>query len=303
MTDHIIEQSTNPYIGKAIEYLRANPPILEGFECIPAISVRWFDKSSGHIRLFLYEKFGKGNYDDLLFSPNPRANISFWTCNEEIRVDHIPKKKYLIDNDCIHITGGYHLCPITDKSIENLSNKSYSVIPVFEQANNQIKWGWDFMYNPSAYFVYPNCMKEDELLRYPPQVLTELEERRQLKSIGAYFEKDRVITGSNASLAQLEEYCKKNKIEYDSIYARIGGGICVYAFKIIDQADVDHAIKLSESEGYLCWILASKESADKFENKTETIVSANIHSKPEINAKEAEKETTSKTSLWSWLGY
>jgi hypothetical protein len=288
--------SSNPYIDKVIDYLRINPPILEGFHLIPAISISCYDRSYDNIILFLNERFGKLNYEEL-FSANVENNISFWKCDEKVRLDHIPMKKYLIEGKNMDIMGGYYLNPITQEAIDNIS---CNLIPIFTQVNNKIKWGWNFIYNPKSYFVYPDYMMEDKFLLYPPQV--SIKNTKQLKRIREpHFirEEDHIISGSIIIIEQLRKYCSINRIKYDSIYARISGSFCIYGFKVIDQNDIDYAIKLSELEGHLSWIFASKESSDEFEGRSAAITIKKTHDDVLI----IDSRTSLHSLFWSWVGY
>ena len=83
-------------------------------------------------------------------------------------------------------------------------------------------------------------MEEKDILYPPPPLPTDEQKRRQLRSIQnpPYFtsKQDFVLRGQHASLVQLQEHCKQKEIVYDdSLYARIGAGICVYAFKVLNQ--------------------------------------------------------------------
>lgn len=96
--------------------------------------------------------------------------------------------------------------------------------------------------------------------------------RRQLKRIESnHFKRpdDKALIGGT-SFQKIKDYCKDNAIpqflkhENYVLYAVVGAYIS-YAFKIIDQEDVDYAIKLSKTEGCLGWICASIESAKEFD--------------------------------------
>lgn len=259
-----VTQDYEPNIGDTLDFLKQNPPKLTDYEILPAIAVDWSDQDRSEVKTMLTHILGVNPAKLEFLFPSFKINPSttFWSCDEIIRLALVPKKMYTVringKTDYIHIYGGYYLkpingclgCPIED----------------FTATNNCIDWGFVFSYRPNGYFVYPRYLIKDRPILHE-MTLTYDEKRRQLKGIKSkHFmrQNDRLLMGQTASLRQITEYCQKNLIQYDSLYAKIGS-ICSYAFKVLNQEDVEHAIKLSETEGYLCWICASKESADEFD--------------------------------------
>jgi len=267
-------QDKNAYAEKAIQFLKQNPPTFPGYEFVPAISISYPDTTIHDVETFLKDNFG---HVELLLTYQPERfclckhpTTSFWMCDEKIILDHIPHVLYKSDfglitghrSTIIHITGGYYAKP--------LSKKLDTFLTDFETRNNQIHWHFDFHYWPSAYHVSPYCMMEEkDLLFPPPPPPSPRTTRRRLRPISdTDFVGDRTIRGG-MSLKAIEDYCQKNAIVYDSIYAFVR--LCsqmMGVFKVLNNEDVEFAIKKADAEGGIYhWILASKETADMFEEK------------------------------------
>ncbi len=242
--------------GPALAFLERNPPKLDNYNLLPSLSVCFFGASSAVVKSTLEEL--DIQTESVIIS---RSNTTVWNCSEKQRLAHIPGKCYIINadgqkKDFIHVHGGYYL------QLKSGFSHPMDIIKLFQKQNPSIYWGWSFIYNPSGYFVYPQCLIEDLPKEQP---LTELQKRRQFKSVAQnHFENDVVLHAQNVTLKQLEDYCKNHSISYYALYASIGT-ICRYAFRVLNDDDVKYAESKSKTEGYLCWICASKESFDEFE--------------------------------------
>lgn len=145
------------YTDKVLKFLADNPPILENFNLVPAIFVYWWDIPIKDVTSNLCSVLNSKEVKLLIGDETKKVNASIWTTTEEIRLAHIPSKIYQNVN---HVCGGYYLCNV-GKDIYN------DIITNFEKSNPLVVWNWNFLYEPSGYFVVPKCMQSDKSILFP----------------------------------------------------------------------------------------------------------------------------------------